>query len=218
MIPKGRLNEEIEKRRQLEERLTMMQSQMNLMNQNMQTRQAEPKVDDTDKIVQELAEEFGWDNDTAKRYYNKNKEIARREFAGQFAEIQTQQSGLMSKLAVKEVLDEMPRAKKYEADIVKRLNSIRGDPRLKFDKEVIKDVTRLVLGEKWEEMEKEAEERGRRSATEERKIVKGTGYETPSSGKPKAKVALTEKEREIAEKQGISEDEFAKYKSMKKKG
>ena len=217
LIPKQRLDEEIAARKQSEERAQLLETQMAIMQSQIASQSSIKETEETNKVmIDDLMTEMGWEEDRAKKFIQRQRDIVKSEMAIPMKDLYSRTSATMSRTVLNDVLEDMPRAKKYRADIEKKLNLLR-DPTMKTDASVVKDVVRLILGEKLEEIEKEAELRGSTSAETQKKIVNGIGVEPVSSSGTKTLKPLSDTEKKIAANMGLTEKQYQEGKEKVRK-
>jgi len=208
VIPRRRLNEALDKAKQSDEKNQLLETQLEIMRQQLETQTSVKATEETTKeMVDDYVTELGWTDDFAKKFVEKQRNLMKSEMAVPLQNLNTRTSATMSKIVLDDVISKAPYAKKYRADIEAKLNQLK-DPSLKTDAGVVQDIVDLVMGKKIAEIEKEAEDRGFSRSETQRKIVGGITNERVSNATNTKKNTLSETEKDVARQMGLSEDDY----------
>lgn len=211
MIPRWRLNQELEKQKLLQSQVAGMQSQIQML---MATRGNVTKKEEKDIIEEEakaIAEEQELDLDAArklaKRIYNSANKQAAELVNKEVGSIKKQMSGLLVNTAINEALEKYPRGKKYINEIKEMVMAVK-DESLRLDHDVIIDAAKIAADAHYEEEIAEAEKRGAKKVQENKKVVVSGNEQT--SGNEDAEHGLTQAQIAWADKMGVPRDKYAK--------
>jgi hypothetical protein len=212
MVPRTRLNEEITKRRELEERIRAFENNPPAPIAPV-PQPPEPAKSEIDTLAEQMSAEAGQDE-----FGNNHLSVQAAKVQLQtMARIQyAQTSGSRLELNVSEFIKKNPSAAIYAEKIKLELSKlpvgVKDNPinvERKFKELRGEDTDRLIA---------EAEERGKKKALEQKRIVGEAAGETPS-GIPDGKSAsdmLTADERHFADKNKISHEDYFKSKGNKR--
>lgn len=200
VIPRRRLNEEIDKRKAAEEKVQSAEAQMATIQAQIASQQ-EIEKENTETIqarVNEYVTELGWSEDFAKKFIKNQQEDIQKA---------SRTPAVLSKFVLDDAIGKKPDAKKYRAEIERKINMLR-NPEARTDPDTVRQFVDLVLGEHDEERLKEAEERGFTRSETQRKIVTGLGTEGVSSSVTSKQKPLSDAEKKIAVNMGLTEKQY----------
>lgn len=215
-IPRHRLNEEIEQKKLLVEQVNILRQQNEMLMQQVPKKQVQQE-DEFAQEVKSLEDEFGWDEETAKKMVARQRSIAQREVNRAVAGLQGSVANLTSDIELNKVFLKYPKAKEYETEVKAKLATV--PPHIKSDPFILEQITLTVLGAKFNEAIAEAEERGVKRSGEKQTIMQSKP-EIPASSANAKKIVLSEDEKRVAEMTGLTEEEYfeSKRKLKKNKG
>lgn len=200
-IPRARLNEELEKRHALEEEVRTLKEQAGRVS-------TPEKKENIYEVGIAKLKAKGYDQDDIDTILNIADTITQTRLS------QTQESTgeIIRNLTVDKITKDNAIAKKYEKelqDLTKKIPSKYLNPQL------IEMKCYEFLGRKMSNGDalKEAEMKGKKKAVEQKKIVTKAGAE--GAGVPSGKVKkpiLSDAEKSVARKMGISEEDYLKHK------
>ena len=208
-IPRYRLNEELDKRHRAEEKVVELSTEVErLKSQDGAKRDAEG----IEQEIKQIAEDTNLSEEALKKIFN----LQSKFITMGLRERDEVDSVLIAKSNIRQFIGEYPKAKQYQAEIEKRLLNL--SPHLRKDPEIPKEIYRYIMGSRLEQIEKDAEARGKKKSDIKTILSKsgasadGTTTMTSTTAK---KVSLTDGEKEIAKKSGMTEEEYAKYKAKR---
>ncbi len=209
-VPRGRLNEEISKRRELEAKIAELENARNsqppaVFPQNQQTQKNE-----IDIMAEQMSQEAGQD-EFGNPYLPVN--AAKVVVINQLKINHAATAGTKLNENVNEFVKNNPRASKYADRIKQELSKMA--PGVKDNPLNVQRMYKELLGADMEVIEREAEERGKTKAMEQKRIISNASGEKPS-GIPEGKTAedvLTEAEKAEARKSKISYENYYKAKT-----
>ena len=210
MVPRGRLNEEIRKRHELEERIKALES---TPKPSAVLPPTAPQKDNLDILAEQMSEEAGQDDFGNPMLSVKAAKVVLLTQA-RIQHATTAGARLDANVAeyVKKNPNAAPYADKIRAELSTLEPGVKDNPinvERKFKELRGSDVDRLVA---------EAEERGRLKAIEHKKIITQASGERPGS-LPDGKTAgdmLNSEEKAFADKHKMSYEDYYKNKSSKR--
>lgn len=211
-IPRGRLNQEIEKRKELEKQIQDLQFRFQDFQNNLGEKQTKVK-DEVEKQseAEEMSQELGISLDSALKMINRQEERAKKFFSKEIYELKKDNADIAFKLRIKDALSKHKFASEYEKDITDKLNVMPLE--LRSDPFVINEAIKGVLGEKVEEIAAKISKSAVKQNEEKKKIIP-INNERPSGDRANKKQELSESEKFFASKLKISEEEYLRGKKQ----
>lgn len=212
MIPRGRLNEEIAKRHELEERLKALEDARTAPPAVPQA-PVTPQRDEIDSLAEQMSAEAGKDefgNDILP------VKAAKVVVLNQLKFTHAATAGTRLERNVAEYVKQNPVAAPYADKIIAGLTKL--EPGVKDNPANVVRMFKEIRADDIDKLVLEAEERGRKKALEQKKIVAQAAGETPS-GLPDGKTAgdmLSVAEKQFADNHKISYDDYYKAKGNKR--
>ena len=213
-IPYHRFAEVNEEKKALKQQMNAMQGQMRMMQELIIQKgdkvSKSDRQDTNEKYAKEIAEEQDMDIESARKLTKKMSAMVREGatelVSKELSALKNQTSGLLVNQAITEALEKYPRGKTYKKDVYDVVMGLKID--LRTNPDVIIDAAKLVVADKVDEIEKQAEERALKKHSEQKKIVV-SGVESPGGSPAKSVEELTDAQKAMARKYGVSEEKYA---------
>ncbi|MFA5234528.1 MAG: hypothetical protein WC390_09030 [Sulfurimonas sp.] len=205
LIPRKRLNQEIDKRKELEKRMESLQFKLSEIESKIGDKQTKAKEEaELEKDAQETADELGISLESAKKILLKQESRAKHYLSKEIYELRKENADTAYKSRLKEAIGKNKFAVKYEKEINDKLSIMPIE--LKSDPYVIAEAIKATLGEKVLEIANDIAKSAVKQVEEKKKIIPMNQEKPNASEGTKSK--LTDDEKFMASKLKITEEQY----------
>lgn len=209
-IPRYRLNEEIGKRKELENRLKQLETQI----EQSRTVSNQQEIAELDKELEDIANESSMSKETLKKMLRLQDRIN----STRLIQKDSSDSMVLAEYNIEKFISTKPKAEKFKEEIKQRMLALT--PELRKNPNTVGEIYRYLIGAEADKMEAEAEKRGMQKATQQKKIISSvsndSGTINGNAGKSE-NYNLTDEEKNIARQYNMTEKEYADYKKLKRR-